>query len=74
MYNSIRSKLGLGMYDNLDEMQDDSDMDLLDSPESMADIDPDTVLSDPEASIEMKKMALQMIKDRYLKPQDDNND
>ncbi len=65
MFNSIRSKLGMGLYDNLDEVQDFS------SPDAMADIDPDSVLNDPTADIEMKKMALQMIKDRYLKPQEE---
>ena len=71
MFNSIRSKLGLGMADNLDELQDIEDMDMLGSPELMDDVDPDTVLADPESTTEMKKMALQMIKDRYLKPQEE---
>jgi hypothetical protein len=71
MFNSIRSKLGLGMADDLEEVQDTEDMDMLDSPEAMPDIDPDTVLSDPESTMEMKKMALQMIRDRYLKPQEE---
>lgn len=69
MFNSIRRKLGLA--DTLDEVQDDSDMEMFDSPDAMADIDPDSVLADPESSIEMKKMALQMIRDRYLKPQEE---
>lgn len=70
MFNNIKNKLGMGMYDELEEVQDDSEMEDLDSPETMPDIDPDTVLSDPSSSIEMKKMAIQMIKDRYLKPQE----
>lgn len=69
MFNSIKSKLGL--VDSMDEMQDELDFDSLESPDAMNDIDPDTVLSDPEASVEMKKMAIQMIKDRYLKPQEE---
>jgi len=71
VFNSIKNKLGMGMYDSMDEIQDDSDMEDLESPEAMQDIDPDTVLNDPSSSIEMKKMAIQMIKDRYLKPQED---
>jgi hypothetical protein len=71
VFNSIKSKIGMGMYDNLDEVQDDSDIQDFSSPESIQDIDPDTVLNDPTADIEMKKMALQMIKDRYLKPQEE---
>lgn len=70
MFNSIKSKLGMGMYDEMEEVEDDSFMDDLESPEAMADIDPDTVLNDPSSSVEMKKMAIQMIKDRYLKPQE----
>lgn len=70
MFNNIKNKLGMGMYDELEEVQEDSDMEDLDSPEAMPDIDPDTILNDPASSIEMKKMAIQMIKDRYLKPQE----
>lgn len=70
MFNSIREKLGMGMYDDMNEIQDDSMMEDLDSPDAMPDIDPDTILSDPSSSVEMKKMAIQMIKDRYLKPQE----
>lgn len=71
MFNSIRSKLGLGIADTLEEVQDTEDMDLLDSPDAMEDINPDDVLSDPDSSVEMKKMAIQMIKDRYLKPSEE---
>ncbi len=60
----------MGVYDNLEEAQDDSMMDNFASPESMDDIDPDAILDDPSSSVEMKKMAIQMIKDRYLKPQE----
>lgn len=70
MFNSIKNKLGMGMYDTLEEVQEDSEMDSLESPESIQDIDPDTILDDPSSSVEMKKMAIQMIKDRYLKPQE----
>jgi hypothetical protein len=68
MFNSIKSKLGL--VDSMDEMEDEIAFDSMESPESMEDIDPDTVLNDPMSTIEEKKMAIQMIKDRYLKPQE----
>jgi hypothetical protein len=70
MFNSIKNKLGMGMYDSMDEMEDDVAFDSMESPEAMEDIDPDIVLNDPSSSIEEKKMAIQMIKDRYLKPQE----
>lgn len=71
MFNSIKNKLGMGMYDDLEEAQDDSMMDNLQSPEPMQDIDPDTILNDPSSSVEEKRMAIQMIKDRYLKPREE---
>lgn len=35
---------------------------------------PEEILSDPNADLEIRKMALKRIKDRYLKPQEDENE
>jgi hypothetical protein len=46
----------------------------LDGLEDLEDMDPEDILDMPNVPIEMQKMALQQIKDRYLKPREDDNE
>jgi hypothetical protein len=46
----------------------------IDGLEDFEDMDPEDILDMPNVPIEMQKMALQQIKDRYLKPREDDNE
>lgn len=77
MFNSLKQRLNLDAYDNIDDLQNDQAFDTMETEDvyaDLSDIDPDEVLDDPSASFEMKKNAIQQIKDRYLKPRDNNNE
>lgn len=47
--------------------------DVMSDEEILENQDPEQVLNDPDANYELKKLAMQMIKDRYLKPRDEDN-
>lgn len=46
----------------------------LEGVEDFSDMSPEDILDMPNVSMEMQKMALQQIKDRYLKPREDENE
>lgn len=69
MFNSLKNKLGQQPTEDSvtgdfgDIYQDSYDMDSLDT-------DPESVLNDAQAPVEIKQIAIQKIKDRYLKPKE----
>lgn len=70
MFNSLKSKLGQQPTEDSvsgdfgDIYQDSYDMD------DTLETDPESVLNDPQSPVELKQMAIQKIKDRYLKPKE----
>lgn len=72
MFNKLK-QLGLGQQpteDEVDPMLDDMYPGSFDTSE--LDSDPEAVLNDPSADVELKKMAMQKVLDKYLKPKEDN--
>lgn len=73
MFNNVKSMLA-GFNGNVSEQPLVEEQDMENSEMmNTEDMEPEEILDDPNASYEMKKMAMQRIKDRYLKPREDNN-
>lgn len=64
MFNKLMEMLSDGQLGEEEMGTDMPETDML----GLEDADPDEILKDPSASFEMKQQALQMIRDRYLKP------
>lgn len=67
MFNNLKRMLG-------NEVSGLEDPDMMFPEEEMEedDRDPEMILNDPASSFEQKKIAMQMVKDKYLKPQDND--
>lgn len=63
--------LGLGQQSTEDMLDMDEEMMYPDSfDENLLDTDPEMVLNEPSSSMELKQMALEKIKEKYLKPRE----
>jgi hypothetical protein len=69
MFNKLKQMIN-GEPELEESMLED---DVMSDEEILENQDPEQVLNDPDANYELKKLAMQMIKDRYLKPRDEDN-
>lgn len=73
MFNKLKSQLGqVPTEDNMDPQLEDMYPNSFD--ESMLDSDPQSVLNDPATPVDLKKIAMQKVLDKYLKPKDEDNE
>jgi hypothetical protein len=75
MLNKIRQQIG-AIPEMLPEEQNSDMMDefVPEPTEDFETMEPDDILKDPSSSMDLKKFAMKQIKDRYLKPREDNNE
>lgn len=73
MFNSLKSKLGQVPTEDMAAPQLE-DMYPTSFDEDLTETDPQSVLADPMSTVEAKQIAIQKIKDKYLKPKDNGNE
>jgi hypothetical protein len=64
MFNLLKNKLG-----GTPSLTEEEQIVTMEQPDER---EPEEILDDPTSSFELKKLAMQQIKDRYLKPREDN--